>query len=307
MDALFTVVTKVLVMLLLIGVGYILTKKTMLTNQGAAEITGVLIKIVTPCLIINSFMTSRDDLQWQEMLLSVGLSVAAIVLSIGASFFAFHKEPPERQKVLRFSVIFSNAGFMGIPLVQGIVGDKGVIYGSFFIAVFNVICWTYGYRMMNGGGKLRIQTLVFNPGVIGLIIGLPLYFFKIPLPQIVSEPISLLSGLNTPLAMIVIGSYIAKVNLRAFVSDKSVYAMAALRLLVAPALFLGLLLLVRPEPDLFVSCMIQAAAPVAANAVLFAVQYKGDSELASKTVAVSTVLSIITIPIFTILAQLIAG
>ena len=109
--------------------------------------------------------------------------------------------------------------------------------------------------------------------------------------------------MNTPLAMLIIGSYVAKVDLHSFVSDFAVYKMAALRLLVAPALFVVCLLFIRPSQELFVTSVIQAACPVAANTVLFSVQYKRDSALASKTVAVSTVLSIISIPLMTILAQ----
>ena len=234
----------------------------------------------------------------------MGISALAIFLSIGVSLVSFRKEPPERRKVLRFATIFSNAGFMGIPLVQGIVGERGVVYGSFFIAVFNVICWTYGYRMMSGGAKVSLRTVLLNPGIIGLAVGLPLYFLGLQLPAVLAEPVGFFSDLNTPLAMLIIGSYIAKVDLHSFVSDMAVYQMAALRLIVAPALFLACLLLLRPEPVLLVTSVIQASAPVAANTVLFAVQYGGDSQLASKTVAVSTVLSILTIPLFTILAQL---
>lgn len=307
MEALLTVVTKVAVMLIMIAVGYFVTKRGLLTERGAAEITALLLKIITPCLIVSSFLNAGQDLQALEMLQSVGLSTLAIGISIGLSYLVFGKEPPERRKVLRFAAIFSNAGFMGIPLVQGIVGSKGVIYGSFFITVFNLICWTYGYRIMNAGGKFKLRTLLLNPGIIGLFFGLPIYFFKLQVPAVLAEPVNFFSDLNTPLAMLVIGSYIAKVDLRSFVTDKSVYGMAFMRLVAAPALFLGALLLLRPGPDLFVTCMIQASAPVAANAVLFAVQYNGDSQLASKAVAVSTVLSIVTIPIFTILAQLAAG
>ena len=195
-------------------------------------------------------------------------------------------------------------GSWASPLVQGIVGEKGVVYGSFFIAVFNVICWTYGYRMMSGGAKVSLRTVLLNPGIIGLAVGLPLYFLGLQLPAVLAEPVGFFSDLNTPLAMLIIGSYIAKVDLHSFVSDMAVYQMAALRLIVAPALFLACLLLLRPEPVLLVTSVIQASAPVAANTVLFAVQYGGDSQLASKTVAVSTVLSILTIPLFTILAQL---
>ena len=304
MAAVLTVISKVAVMLILIVVGYLVTKKGMLTERGASEITTLLIQIVTPCLIVNSFLTSEDSLSPGELLLSVGTSALAIALSIGLSLLFFRKEPEGRKKVLRFAVSFSNAGFMGLPLVEGIVGSKGVMYGSFFIVVFNIFCWTYGYRMMSGGAKVSLRTVLLNPGIIGLAVGLPLYFLGLQLPAVLAEPVGFFSDLNTPLAMLIIGSYIAKVDLHSFVSDMAVYQMAALRLIVAPALFLACLLLLRPEPVLLVTSVIQASAPVAANTVLFAVQYGGDSQLASKTVAVSTVLSILTIPLFTILAQL---
>jgi predicted permease len=304
LEAMMVIMGKVAVILILIAVGYAVTKCGWFTERGAAEVTSLLIKIVTPCLIVNSFLGNTGTLQVSEMLLAVVVSAVAIALSLVISLITFRNEPPERKKVLRFAVIFSNAGFMGIPLVESIVGGKGVIYGSFFIVVFNVICWTYGYNMMSGGAKMNLRTVLLNPGMIGLLFGLPIYFFKLQLPALLTEPVGFLSNLNTPLAMLVIGSYIARVDLHSFISDLAVYKMAALRLVAAPAAYLAVLLLIRPEPDLLVSSVIQAAAPVAANTVLFAVEYHQDSELASKTVAVSTVLSIITIPIFTILAQL---
>lgn len=304
MEAMMVIVGKVAVILILIAVGYVVTKRGWITERGASEITSLLIKIVTPCLIVNSFLGSTDSLKVSEMLLALAVSALSLGISLAISLVTFRKEPPERQKVLRFAVIFSNAGFMGIPLVESIVGSKGVIYGSFFVVAFNVICWTYGYSMMSGGAKMNIKTVLLNPGIIGLLFGLPIYFLKLQLPTILAEPVGFLSNLNTPLAMLVIGSYIARVDLHSFISDMAVYKMAFLRLVAAPALYLLVLMLIRPEPDLLVSSIIQASAPVAANTVLFAVQYHQDSELASKTVAVSTVLSIITIPVFTILAQL---
>lgn len=304
MEAMMVIVGKVAVILILIAVGYVVTKRGWITERGASEITSLLIKIVTPCLIVNSFLGSTDSLKVSEMLLALAVSALSLGISLAISLVTFRKEPPERQKVLRFAVIFSNAGFMGIPLVESIVGSKGVIYGSFFVVAFNVICWTYGYSMMSGGAKMNIKTVLLNPGIIGLIFGLPIYFLKIQLPAILAEPVGFLSNLNTPLAMLVIGSHIARVDLHSFISDMAVYKMAFLRLVAAPALYLLVLMVIRPEPDLLVSSIIQASAPVAANTVLFAVQYHQDSELASKTVAVSTVLSIITIPVFTILAQL---
>lgn len=303
MESMLTIVSKVLIMLVMILVGYLLTKKAILTSRGASEITDILIKLVTPCSIINSFIDSRGSLELSGILFAALIPIISMVINIVVSRLSFRRETEERKTVLQFSVLFGNVGFMGVPLVQGIVGDAGVVYASFAVVVFNIFVWTYGYRLMNKEARLSVKTVLLNPGVIGIVIGLPLYFINFNIPEIIREPIAAFAGLNTPLAMMIIGSYVAKVDMRSFVSDLSVYKMSALRLLITPVIFFGVLLLLRPEPDLFLTGIIQAAMPVAANTVLFAVQYNKDSELASKAVAVSTVLSVLTIPLFTILAE----
>lgn len=303
MEAFLAVIIKVAVILILILVGYFVVKKGMFSQKGLSEVTDFLIHIVTPCLIISSFMTADSGtLEAMDLFLAVALPVVSIAISIALSYLFFRKETKPRQKVLRFAMIFSNVGFMGVPLVEGIVGAGGVLYSSFFIAVFNVICWTYGYAMM-GGGRVSLKTLLLNPGVIGLAIGLPIYFLNIRLPELIASPIEMLAEVNTPLAMLVVGGYIARVELKAFFSDLAVYKMSALRLLVAPALYLAVALLVRPNDTLLLSSVIQAATPVAATCVLLAVQHGSDAELASKCVAVTTVISVLTIPVFTVLTQ----
>lgn len=304
MDALLAVTLKVAIILILILVGFFTVRRGMFSQKALSEITDFLIKIVTPCLIVSSFLSADSGkLGAMDLFLAAALPTASIVIAIALSYLFFRKEEKPRQKVLRFAMIFSNVGFMGMPLVEGILGSGGVLYGSFFVAVFNVLCWTYGYAMM-GGGRVDIKTLLLNPGVIGLAIGLPIYFLNIRLPEIVASPVEMLAALNTPLAMLVVGGNIARVEPKAFFSDRAVYKMAALRLLVAPALYLVLALLVRPNDELLLSSVIQAATPVAATCVLLAVQHNGDAELASTSVAVTTVLSIVTIPLFTVFTQM---
>lgn len=303
MDAFLSVILEVAVILILIVIGYFTVKKGMFTKESLGSITSFLLYIVTPCLIVSSFLSAESGkLDGWTLLLAAVLPALSIVISIAVSYLFFRREPLGRRRVLRFSTVFCNVGFMGIPLVEGIVGSEGVLYGSFFIAVFNIFCWTYGYVMM-GGGKVRLKALLLNPGVIGIVIGLPLYLLDVPVPALFVEPVELISALNTPLAMIVVGGYIAQVKLRAFVSDLAVYKMAVLRLVVAPLLYLALVWLLRPDETLLMSTVIQAATPVAANCVLFAVQYDSDAELASKSVAVSTALSVVTIPLLTVLVQ----
>lgn len=303
MEALMTVFSKVLVMLLLGFIGYILSKKSLLSKQGASDITAILLRVVTPCVIINSFTSSAGSISPAEMGMATGIAVLTFAISIAISLVAYRKEPPKRKPVLQFAETFGNIGFMGIPLVQGIVGDVGVVYASFGIVIFNIVVWTFGYRLMNSSAKLSLRTIFLNPGMIGLAIGLPLYFLGISLPSFISETVSFVSGLNTPLAMIIVGSYVAGVDIKSFMSDSGVYKTAVLRLIVAPGLLFLILLLLKPPQALFETGVIQASMPVAANTVMFASTYDKDSLLASKCVAVTTVFSLITIPIFAMLAQ----
>ena len=305
MGAILTLLSKVVVVSILIVVGYFLSKKGILSNQGAADVTSILVKVVTPCLIVDAFLKSKGSVELIEMAYAVGIGLLFSVISIIVGGFGFKKEPESRKVVLRFAVTFGNVGFMGMPLVQGVVGEKGVVYASFGIVIFNLITWTYGYRMMNSSAKLTARTVILNPGMIGLIVGFPLYLIAFNIPAVVSEPIGMMAALNTPLAMIIVGSYIAKLDIKDFISDKAIYVVAAKRLLLAPALFLVCMAIIRPQQDMLLSGTIQAATPVAANCVLFSIQYKKDSLLASKCLAVSTLLSIVTIPIFIVLAQLI--
>lgn len=307
MESFLAVFSKVISMLIMIFVGYMVSKKGKLTPIGASEITDFLLKFVTPCVIIGAFAESKGSVTLKQMLLATVAIIISMAIALLVSLLGFRKEDAGRREVLEFSAMFGNVGFMGIPLVQGIVGGRGVVYASFGIVIFNIVCWTYGYRLMNSQAKIGWRTILLNPGVIGLILGLPVYFVNFNLPEFILEPIDFFSGLNTPLAMLIIGTYIAKVDIKSFITDFSVYKMSFLRLIVAPGLFFAVLWFMHLDSEMFVSSIIQAATPAAASVVLFSVQFKKDSELASKSVAVSTILSMLTLPLWTLLSQAAMG
>ena len=163
MDAFLSVILEVAVILILILVGYFTVKKGMFTKESLGSITSFLLYIVTPCLIVSSFLSAESGkLDGWTLLLAAVLPALSIVISIALSYLFFRREPSGRRRVLRFSMIFCNVGFMGTPLVEGIVGSEGVLYGSFFIAVFNIFCWTYGYVMMGGGKVPLIGDIIQN-------------------------------------------------------------------------------------------------------------------------------------------------
>jgi predicted permease len=255
------------------------------------------------CLIVSSFASVQsDNISGYTIFLSVALTAISQVVGIFIGRFVYRKQPPEQRCILRFSTAFSNAGFMGLPLIQSILGSGGIIYGSFYIVTQNFFCWSYGYPMMSGQKKINIKKILINPGMIGIFFGLPIYIFKITLPSIIESPVSSLAALNTPLAMIVVGSYIAKIRFRD-IFDKTVLMTSMLRLIAVPAIMICLFSIIKPESNLFISTTIQNAAPCAAFTMLFSVMFKQDAKLASRIIASETILSVITIPLMTIAAQ----
>lgn len=303
----FTVAEKVAVLFLMISVGFGCSKFRVITQRGAAQITTILMYIVTPCLIVSSLQDTIGTVSMQAIAVASGVAALSDIVAIAAGTLLFRKSEDRRKKVLRFASVYSNCGFMGLPLVQAVLGNQGVVYASVYMSVYNVFVWTHGYAMMSGDGKISLKKIFLNPGVIGLAVGLPLFAFSVDLPDVIEAPLSGFSSLNTPLAMLVIGTYIAKVNLRELFLDKDVYWVSFYRLVLVPAVFLGVLALLKPEPMVLMSCMMLASAPTAGNTVLFAAMYGSDVKLASKTVTITTLLSIFTMPVFAALAQLISG
>ena len=165
---------------------------------------------------------------------------------------------------------------------------------------------THAYLYAGGA----IESKKFIPLVIinaASRIGVPLFFLRCPLPELLAVPVDSFAALNTPLAMVVIGCNIARVPLRDFISDKKIFWLSALRLLLVPAVFFAVSILFQPEAVLLTTCVIQASAPVAANTVLFATQFGADDRLAARIVAVTTLLSIVTMPLFVLVAQAFTG
>lgn len=299
MEAFFVVSQKLLIMSVMIFVGWCVSRAKKITAFTVSEITWVLLNVVTPCVIVNSFANLQSGIIVpKNMLLCVFLSFMSIFIGVVCSSFLFKKESEEKRKVYRFAMTYSNASFMGIPLVQALVGSEGVAYASIFIAVFNFMIWTFGHILMSGNKKIKIKNILLNAGTIGLFFGLLIYIPQLNLPIILAEPLESITDLNTPLAMFIFGFYIANINLAEILTDKKIYLLCLLRLLVMPLLALVLLLIFKPTEAMFLSIAIQSAAPAATTTVLFAALLGGDAKLASKIVTATNVLCLISIPIY---------
>ena len=301
------VFTQVIILLLLILVGYVLTKGKVLTESGSKSMTDMVLTIVTPCVIIKSFMREYEPALLKNLLIAFLIAFLSHIGFILLGHLLLRDKDIAKQKVLQYAVVFSNCGFMSLPLQQSIVGDIGVFYGSSYIAIFNLFVWSYGITLMSGDKKyMTPKKLIINPGIIGLSIGLIVFLFSVPTPKIVNETIFYIASLNTPLPMIIIGYHLANSNiLSGFKNLKCIFAIL-LRLFVLPLSALGIMYLCGIRGDMLVSSLISCSAPTAAITTMFSAKFGRDTALSVNLVSLSTILSLISMPLLITLTQQIA-
>lgn len=311
------VVVQVCILFLLILVGFTLFKTKLINHKGMKQLIDILFYAVTPCVVINAFQSVQFSLQ---SALELGIAVIFTVVSIGIGYIFclifFRKAEGKRRSVLWYATIYSNCAFFSIPLTQAVLGEKGVFLVSIYVAIFMVFIWTAGLKLFTTEQKVSLKKAVINPGTIGILIGLPLFLLsaKMPelqLPEILSMPIEMLSNLNTPLAMIVTGGYLAMSSLKPQKGDGQMWLSILLRMIVIPAASFGLFLVIfkitgmmDTSREALVALMIPAAAPAAANTIMFAGKYDGDTHLATRSVLMGTLVSIISMPLILVLAML---
>jgi hypothetical protein len=299
------VATQVVVLFVLIFIGMICGKAKLINDNGAKHLTDIVLYLATPCIMIKSF----QDVKYESSLL-VNLGVAALcsmiilVCSIFLCRLIFRDKDESRRKVLQFATVFSNCGFMSLPLQNAVLGSKGVFYGSVFVAFFNIIVWSYGLIDMSGNkSDFSAKKLILNPGILGVLVAVLLFFFKITLPTILIEPINYLAGLNTPLPMLIIGYYLSKTDFKKALTDAGVYISMGLRLIAIPLASLFVMALCGVRGDVLVACTIASSAPSAATTTMFSTKFNRDTDLSVGIVSTTSLFSIITMPMIIAIAQ----
>lgn len=293
------------IMFLLIFFGYFLMRKKVLTIEGTQQVANMLTKFITPIILINAF--SQDFAQNQIGLLlgTMGVTLLLLIVRAVLNHFLLKKE----QGIDKFAAVFSNSNFMGIPLVMAVLGYEGVFFMTGYMVVSVSFQWTYGvYTVTGDKRRVQIKNALLNPAFIGLYIGLFFYLTKIPLPGVVSETFNQLAGLNTPLAMILLGSYVASSKLSEIFTSKRAYWTVALRLVIYP--LIGTVILWALPLDNYLVLMvltIASSTPSAVNTALFSQIYGGDYLYGARIVILATLLSIITLPLNIIFADLLFG
>ena len=299
MDGLILVAQQVFILFALMGVGAALRWTKLVDAKSIDGMVNLLILVVTPCLIVDCFQRPFEPAMLKSLLTGLILVIAWHVAMIAMAKFVVRTPDDAVRRPLLLAAVFSNAGFMGIPLEQAILGSEGVFFGIIYVVVFNLFVWSWGIRVMKGDARGASAWKMFvNPGTVGIALGLPLFLFSWRLPEVVAAPVHHLANLNTPLAMIVIGYSLAGARLGRVLRLRPAYAAAACRLVAFP---LGMIAVLYPFRDwldtrLMLATVIAASAPVAAMVSMFAVKFGRDVDASVSVVCGSTLLSILTMP-----------
>lgn len=297
-----TIMNSVLVILLMIMIGYICKKLGYMNKEVTKGVTEILLNIAIPAIAISSFNQDLPESALSGAIILLIFAVISYVVSALLGTFLFKEYAPNQKAVMQFIVVFTNCGFMGFPVMESIFGSIGVFYASIYCIVFNLFLWTYGRMLFTGVGDWKtLKKALVNPGTLATVFGLVLLLTPLNLPAFAAKLVTTVGGLTTPLAMIVIGAMMAEVKFSEMFQGIHIYYGSFLRLLVLPATAFFVLKLLHVDQLTLAACVMLTAMPAASNSVIFAEKFEGDSLLASRIVVLSTVLSIITIPLFAML------
>ena len=292
---------QTIIMFALMLLGLLLSRRGMITEQGSRDLSNVLLYAVIPCVILRSYMSEFST----EKLRAMGLSALIAVIAFAASIAVAYLTCGTRHRIENFAVAFGNAGFIGIPLVTAVFGPEAAFYVVSFSTFANLLQWTYGIVIISGKKETMNLRMVFvNPVFISMVIGIALFVLQPTLPTVVTGTIDYIADGNTVLAMIILGYYLSKVQLRGLFADVRLYLFSALRLLVVPAVTILVFL---PFPfargEITLITLIAAATPIASSTAIFAQKFDQDYRQAVSYVCLSTILSVATLPLVMLFAE----
>lgn len=288
-----------IMMFLLVAIGIILKKRGIITNEGKNVLTDLVVCVFLPCNVINSFYVefSKDILinGIVIFLVSCGLQVLCTFLSSTI----YNRVHEEKRPVLQYATVCSNAGFLGNPVAEGIYGSMGLLYASIYLIPQRIVMWSAGlsYFTESTDKKDLIKKVITHPCIVAVGIGLLLMITQVKLPIFLSDTIKSISGCTTAVSMILIGSILADIDVKDM-GSKTMWLFSLLRLVIIPLIVLIGCKIVNVHELVTGVAVVLAGMPAASTTAILASKYDGDAEFASKCVVLTTILSMIAIPMW---------
>lgn len=303
---------QLMMLYLIVGVGLAAERLGWFSEKTARRCTELLLYIITPCVIIKSFLNMEySPAVLRNLLIALGGGVLLHGLGIVLTIPFFRgKRAPDTDPILHYAAVYGNCGYMALPLVQAMVGSEGVFYCSIVIMTFQIFSFTHGEYAMMGGFigqhkserdrervRFRWRKLLLNAGVLSVAVGLPLFLLKIPVPDVIKTPIESIAAMNSPLAMLMFGAYLSRTKLRGVLRNRKLFLSMGIKLFVLPAAVMAFLLMCGVRGPLLNALMIPASAPCANNTAIFAAKHHRDTGYAAQVVSLMSLVSILTMPL----------
>ena len=324
---------QMIVMFLMMAVGYLCYRKQILTEEVSKKVSAIVVNVANPCMILSSALTDQQ-MQGKELVQTLAIVVTMYVFLLVMAqllprILCIQKESRGAYAAM---TVFANIGFMGFPVLAAMYGNGALLYGAVFQIPFNILIYTYGVAVLtrkpgacakteqdvnaevdvngksenieNGSeqqgklqGTVEIVKKIFNIGVIACIAAMLLYFLQTPVPSFLQAFITNLGNLTAPLSMMIIGASLAQMPLKELFLDKKLLLFSLVKLLLLPAVWMIMVNRVAEQEILRGVCLVMMATPAGSMTAMLAQQYGGDYETASRGVALTTVLSVITMPL----------
>ncbi len=299
MEMVLILIQQILVMVAMMAVGVALVKAKMLDTHGVGQLSNIAMYVATPAVIIQAFAIDYSKEQLVNGLWVAAFFALALLISAVIAYFVCGRA----DRVGQYAVIFSNTGFVGIPIIQSLLGPEYVFYVTMTMAVGTFVLWTYGIYLMSGDmSQISLKKIVTNPAVIALAIGLVLFFAPVHLPAMVNQVLTGMANLNTGLAMLVLGANLGMSNIGLMISDVRLYKASVLRLVVVPLVVMLTLFLMPCSYEIKMVMLIAEATPCGAATSMLAQMYGADYQYGTGLVIITTLLSMITMPLVLSLA-----
>lgn len=299
---------QVIILYLIVAVGFVADRSRVFGQNTAKRSNDLLFYIITPVVMVQSFINMDFDIKTAKTFLIAFLCMTGtLTVGILIAMPFFNNKNDKNASVFKYAVSYGNMGYMALPLCSAILGSEGVFYCSAGVVAFNILSFTHGIWCINRGegkAKFELKRLFLNPGVISVLIGLPLFVFDIELPGVINSAVNHIANLNTPLAMLFLGTYIANTDLKSMFKEKNNYLVILLKTIVLPLVMFCIFKLFGISGAILTACMISASVPSANNTVMFSAKYGKDTGVASKIVAMSSLVSVFTMPIMIALSKM---
>lgn len=297
---------QMIVLFLLMAVGFWCYKKSIITDEVSKKLSAIVVNIANPAMILTGCM-GEEKIHGSELLLTAVIMVCiyAVLLILAQLLPRILKVEKRSRGTYRAMTVFSNIGFMGFPVIAALYGNGALLYASLFMIPYNVLIYTYGVAAMSvekerekDGSSLK---RILNAGVIACLLTVIIYLTGIPVPNFIKNTVTYLSNLTAPLSMMVIGASLATIDIKKLFMDAKLLVFSGIKLIVIPVI--GMLLIRNfVESEIICGvCMVMLATPVGSMTAMLAQQYDGDYEMASRGVALTTVLSVVTMPLVSML------